>query len=411
MSPRPFQTGHQATSSPRARRWGFWAAPALLATVLAGGALSQGRAPFQVTIKDDNPVLSEEAVGPLDPVRRINYQPTGMGSQVQGANNETLHLSHFSSFHIDGQVYQGQPGGGRYEYMNRPLPRGKGGKDREGFESVFLSGTDLRITCTVSVVPTKPATRGAKRLRDAVLIHYRIENKGNRPHRFGLRVYMDVFVVNNDGALFAAPTHPGKILDGMILKGKELPPYLQMLQIPNLKNPGYVSHMTFDLGNRIEKPDRVVLSRFGAAGVWDLPVFMAGGDSAMAAFWEPKEIKPGAKREIAYAYGKGIATSPESEGAVKLALGGSFEPGKAFDVTAYVTDPATGQFLTLDLPAGMALVQGPQTQPVPEVPGDEATSVVRWRARVLRPGAFPLRVRSSTGITQGKTVTVTPAGR
>src|SRR5262249_13155964 len=150
----------------------------------------------------------------------------------------------------------------------------------------------------------------------------------------------------------AAPTIPGKILDGMELKGKQLPPYLQMLQIPDLKNPGYVSHMTFDLGKRIDRPDRVVLSRFGAAGVWDLPIFMAGGDSAMAAFWEPKEIKPGGKREIAYAYGKGVAVSPESEGAVRLALGGSFEPGKAFDVTAYVADPATGQFLTLELPAG-----------------------------------------------------------
>jgi hypothetical protein len=411
MSPRPIQTGQRPTSSPRSRRWGFWAAPALLATVLTGGAFSQGRAPFQVTIKDNNPVLSEEAVGPLDPVRRINYQSTGMGAQVHGANNEMLHLGHMSSFKIDNQVFQGQPGGGRYEYLNRPLPRGKGGKDREGFESAFLSGTDLRITCTVSVVPTRPVTRGAKRLRDAVLVHYLIENKGNRPHTFGVRVYMDVFVVNNDGALFAAPTYPGKILDGMVLQGKKLPPYLQMLQIPNLQNPGYVTHMTFDLGNRIDKPDRVVLSRFGAGGGWDYPVFAAGGDSAMAAFWEPKEIKPGAKRAIAYAYGKGIAVSPESEGAVKLALGGSFEPGKAFDVTAYVTDPATGQFLTLDLPAGMALVQGPQTQPVPEVPGAEATSVVRWRARVLRPGAFPLRVRSSTGITQSKTVTVTPAGR
>src|SRR5262249_48134399 len=148
MSPQPFQSGHQTTSSPRARRWGFWAAPALLATVLAGGALSQGPAPLPVTIKDDNPGPSGGAGRPPDPVQRIKFQPTGMGAQVQGANSETLHLGHVSSFKIDNQVFQGQPGGGRYEYMNRPLPRGKGAKDREGFESAFLSGPDLRVTCT-----------------------------------------------------------------------------------------------------------------------------------------------------------------------------------------------------------------------------------------------------------------------
>jgi hypothetical protein len=58
----------------------------------------------------------------------------------------------------------------------------------------------------------------------------------------------------------------------------------------------------------------------------------------------------------------------------------------------------------------MALVQGPQVQPVPEPPGEDPVSLVRWRARVLRPGEFPLRVRSSTGVTQGKHITVRPAG-
>jgi hypothetical protein len=129
----------------------------------------------------------------------------------------------------------------------------------------------------------------------------------------------------------------------------------------------------------------------------------------MGVFWEPKTIKPGGKREIAYAYGQGIATSPENEGRVQLALGGSFEPGKRFDLTAYVTDPAPGQSLMLELPEGMALVEGKVSQPVPEAPGDVAYSLVRWRARVLRPGQYAVRVRSSTGVTQGKLITVTSA--
>jgi hypothetical protein len=395
----------------RGRRWAAGLLALGLAGTLAGTGLTHGpapKSPVKVSFKDDKPVLNEEAAAPVDPVRRIQYGSTGLGATVRSERNETLHLSHFPSFHIDGQFFQNQPPG-RYEYLNRPLPRGKGRKDREGFQSAFIVN-DLRITCSVSLVPTKPATKGAKRRMDSVLIHYLVENKGNRPHKFGLRIYMDVYVINNDGAQFAAPTMPGKILNGVELKGKQLPPYVQLLQVPNLKNPGYVAHLTLDLGNKIEKPERVVLTQHGQGfGRWEMEAVVAG-DTALGVFWEPKDIKPGGKREMAYGYGQGIVPSPESEGAVKLALGGSFEPGKAFDVTAYVTDPAAGQSLTLELPAGMALVEGPPTQPVPEPPGEEATSLVRWRARVLRLGEFPLRVRSSTGVTQGKTVTVTPAG-
>jgi hypothetical protein len=92
-----------------------------------------------------------------------------------------------------------------------------------------------------------------------------------------------------------------------------------------------------------------------------------------------------------------------------MALGGSLEPGKRFNVTAYVTDPAPGQFLTLELPAGMTLVDGKACQPVPAAPSEEPSSMVVWQARVLHPGEFAVRVRSSTGVTQGKHVTITRA--
>ena len=417
MSPHTFLSGTQPGLPRQARTRGARAVLALFAVAVVGSAFSQGpapRSPFKVTFKDEKAVVSEEASAPLDPTPHIRYQANGMGVQINTELGQTLHLSHFPTFSIDGQISQQQPPG-QYQFINRALPRGKGRKDRQGFESCIVSG-DLRITCTVSLTPTKPPVKGAgaKRRLDAVLIQYLIENKGTRAHKVGVRIYMDVYVINNDGALFAAPTKPDMVLDGIILKGKELPPYLQMLQVPNLKNPGFVSHMTFDLGSKAEKPERVVLTRHGAGGAfggWDMPAMMAGGDSATGVFWEPKNIPPGGKRELSYAYGQGVAISPESEGLVKLALGGSFEPGKAFDVTAYVTDPPQGQSLTLELPPGMALVEGPRTQPVLEVPGEEPYSLVRWRARVLRPGEFPLRVRSSTGVTQVKTVTVTPAGR
>jgi hypothetical protein len=140
-------------------------------------------------------------------------------------------------------------------------------------------------------------------------------------------------------------------------------------------------------------------------GQWDGGVQQAGGDSAMAVFWEPKEVKAGVKKKLAYAFGQGIAPSPQGDGNVAIALGGSFEPGKLFTVTAHVLDPAPGQSLILELPAGMERVEGKERQPVPVA--EDANSMVLWKARVLRPGQFNLRVHSSTGVTQTKIVTIT----
>jgi hypothetical protein len=376
----------------------------LLGLAVATALAQEQTRPVQVTVKDEKAVVVEPVL-PVDPVPRIRFQPTGLGVSVNGENGETLHLSHFPSLLIDGQYLQ-QAQGGNAEYVNRPLPK-KGPKDRDGFSSKFNFAGGLSVTATVTLVPTRPQDKSAKRRLDAVLVHYLIENKGNQPHKFGLRVYMDTFIIDNDGCLFAAPTMPGKVLDGIELKGKQLPPYVQLLQRPDLKAPGFVAHLTLDLGPKLEKPDRVVLSRHGTAFAgWDMQVMQAMGDSGLGVYWEPKEIKPGGKREFAYGYGQGLVPSPESEGRVQLALGGSFAPGKLFTVTAFVHDPVPGQHLKLDLPAGMELVEGKESQPVPEARDGEPGSVVLWRARVLRYGEFPVRVHSSTGVTQGKVVTI-----
>jgi hypothetical protein len=389
----------------RLARRGAGALLAVAALAALGTASSQQPAPpVRVTVEDEKAVIRDpDASVPVEPGRGIQYTPSGLSVAIRTERNETLHLSHFPTLNIDGKLYQyGQ--GGRPEVNNRPLPAGKG-RQREGFQSIYHFG-DVQVTATFTLVPSKPPAPGAKRRLDTILIHYLLENKGKQTRKIGLRVYMDTYVVTNDGCQFAAPTMPGKILNGVELKGKTLPDYVQLLQVPNLKAPGYVAHLTLSLGSRIEKAERVVLTQHGTGfNTWDMPA-IAAGDTGLGVFWEPKEIKPGAKREIAYGYGRGIASSPESEGLVNLTLGGSFEPGKRFTVAARVADPAPGQSLRLELPLGMELLEGPQVQPVPGPANDEGTSLVMWTARVQRPGAFTVRVHSSTGVTQGKIVTI-----
>ncbi len=387
---------------------------AMLAGFFAVAAFAQepaAKSPVRVTIKDEKPSDVPMVVighsGPIDPTQHIQVQSQGNMMVNLQVNNQTLQLGFIQTlFSIDGQyMYPGNPPG-RLTVQNQPLPKKKDGKPRSGTMSVCEVGK-LTITQEIEVVPTKARKLGEKRRLDSVMITYFVDNQDTKPHKVGMRIFMDVFIVDNDGALFAAPNQPGKILDGVELKGKLMPDYLQFLQRPDLKNPGFVAHMTLNFGKAFEMPDRIVLTRLGTQmGQWDLGVQQAMGDSAMGVFWEPKEIKAGAKKKLAYGYGQGIAPSPQGDGNVAVALAGSFEPGKLFTVTAHVVDPAPGQSLTLELPAGMERVEGNERQAVP-ISADDANSMVLWKARVLNPGQFNVRVRSSTGITQTKIVTIT----
>jgi hypothetical protein len=257
------------------------------------------------------------------------------------------------------------------------------------------------------MVAARAKKPGDKRLMNTMMINYSLENKSKRSQSVGVRVYMDTFVIDNDGCLFAAPTIPNKLLDGMVLQAKTLPAYLQMLQRPDLKNPGFVSHLTLDMGSRFDKVQKIVLTRHGAGfNGWDMPAFASMGDSAIGVYWEAKELKPGSKREIAYAYGEGIAVPTDSEGRFQISLGGSFEPGKLCTISALVADPAHGQSVALDLPAGIQLVEGKAIQPVATLIDGQELSAVVWKARVLQPGDHRVQVRSSTGVTQAKIISV-----
>jgi hypothetical protein len=406
--------GRKTTCCCLGAAWTRGALVILAAGAFALMALAQGPAdeippsPFEVKIKDESKQINVEPVLPVDPVQHVqfNAQPNMMINLR--VDNKTLHLGTIQTLlNIDGRpMFPGNPPG-RLVLINAPLPNKPGQKRKPGVMSVYEIGK-VSITQMVEVVATKPRTQGQKRRLDSVLVKYIVDNKDTMPHKVWVRIFMDVFIVNNDGALFAAPNQPGKILDGVWLKGKQVPEYLQFLQMPNLKNPGFVAHMTFNFGHGYEMPSRVLLTRLQGFGLnWELNPFMAMGDSAMGVYWEPAEIRPGSKRMMAYAYGEGIAPKLEGDGQLAVVLGGSFEPGKLFSVAAFVQDPSPGQTLTLELPPGIERVEGKEKQPVPVV-DDSGNTMVLWKARVLRAGEFPLRVRSSTGFTATKLISVIP---
>jgi hypothetical protein len=356
--------------------------------------------PVKVKIVDEKKV---EAVLPLDPAKAVTYQAAfGLGLMVR-VDNQQMHLGNITTqFKIDSQIVYPN-----VQLQPMPLPKTLSGKTRDGVMQKFQHGA-IEVTQTMEVVPGKPVKDGQKRRLDTVLVRYTIENKDKQPHEVATRVLMNSLIANSRNIQFAAPTEPDKLLNGVELKDAKVPPYVRLLQNADLKNPGMTGVLSYRLNKNWEMPSRLVMGRLQIVGgdAWTYSALPANGFSAVVTYWAGKAIKPGEKRELAYAYGGGIAGNPENEGAVKLVLGGSFEPGKLFTLAAYVDDPAPGQSLTLELPAGMERVEGKESQPL-AAPSEENPSLVLWKARVLRTGDYRVRVRSSTGLTLTKVISIT----
>jgi hypothetical protein len=395
--------------------WATWIfGPLALSAFIGVVSPGQGQAPaakgFRVQISADKTERGGDGYLPLDPQIRVEYQYTGsmnFGVTGEGKNLTCGPGAAFTMFKIDDQVTFPNAA------VQSPLPPAANNKPRHGTQASWSQG-EIKVTMTLEVVPGRPAikdpTGPQKRRMDALLIKYTVENTGNRPHQFAARMLIDTMCGNNDGAIFAAPTtRPGELLDGVEFRGKEIPDFVEILERPDLKNPGFKGAFTFKLGNKLETPGRVVLTGLAGTGPWDVQVIKAMGDSAVAFFWEPKALEPKAKRELAFAYGQGVACNPEDEGKVSVALAGNFEPNKLFTVTAYVNDPIEGQNLTLELPKGVQRVDGRETQAVPLASPDQENSVVLWRCRVLEPGTFPIRIRSSNGTTLTRELSVSKA--
>lgn len=381
-----------------------------IAVLLSWSAAQETSRPFKVTIKDGKTVVGE-ATMPIDPQQRIQTQYSGanaFGLTVDGRRITcSTNGSVWGTLRVDGNnndPFNDPNFGGRF--LPKSLPATASGKKRLGSESTWAY-QNIQVTQIIETVPSKPSTKGAaveqKRRLDTCRITYILENKDKVPHKVAFKTSIDILIVNNDGALYAAPTtQPGKVLNGVALEGKTLPEYIWVIENPNFANPGFVATMTLK-HSKGENPYKISLSNLGIVGnfqVWD-PLPQAAGDSACALFWAEKEMKPGEKRELVWGYGGGISTSPENEGRVSLGLNGNFDPGKLFTITAHVDDPLPEQALALELPAGIERVEGREIQPVATGP-DLGTGVVLWKARVVRPGDYEIVVRSSTGTVQSK---------
>jgi hypothetical protein len=100
-----------------------------------------------------------------------------------------------------------------------------------------------------------------------------------------------------------------------------------------------------------------------------------------------------------------IAQPTAAEGNFQLELAGDFTPGKVFTVSTKVASPVPGQHLTLVLPAGLERIEGPLVQPV------QANAPIAWKVKIDAPGKYSVGVKSTTGVTQRKTLLIEAPNR
>jgi hypothetical protein len=376
--------------------------------------------------KDSNPGGGGGKEGfevPIDPTPRIQYVFDGKNDfgvtviRDQLGNNTHKLLTYSGSgqtnstvLKIDGMVQQ-FGFGGNWLQRDPPVP------GRNNCKFIWQHNLSrVEITQVLDIVPSmQPADVGGvqKRLLDTCLVAYQIENKDTRPHTVGFRMQVDTLIGNNDGVPFAVPGLPGLVNTSADYWADKVPDFIQALEFPDVRNPGTVAHMTVKLGRGFEPPGRVSLTHWpGMNFNWEIPVQNMFNDSAIVLYWNEKQLQPGEKRKIGFAYGLGsVSSTPDAGGPAPggsklgLTLSGSFEPGEEFTVSAYVSNPQAGQTVTLNLPAGLKRVQGEQTQTVQQ-PVGAASSLVTWKVSVEKVGRYDLSVQSSTGAVQRRTITI-----
>lgn len=328
--------------------------------------------------------------------KRLTY------SEIGGTNNTCVR--------VDGEdrIFGFAPG--EWRVREAEPPRRADGKAVQGRICVWEYVTDqVLVTQTVEIVPGEQTSASAeRRFLDTCRVVYRIENRDRKSHNIGLRFLLDTYIGSNDGVPF---TIPGvrTLCDTMydFPRPSEVPDFIQALESGDIDKPGTVAHLTLQLGGGIEAPSRVLLSQWRNVVAWDVPGVAMDKDSGVTMYWPEESLGPGKSRSVGFALGLGNLTSGGS-GRLALTLGGRYEPGREFTVTAYVRDPAPGQTLKLELPPGLQLSGGEAEQTVPPLPAlsTNRNSPVTWRVRAVRPGTHTLTVRSSTGGSQSQPVVV-----
>lgn len=252
---------------------------------------------------------------------------------------------------------------------------------------------DLIVSQHISIIPNQYTNRD-----DVVEFFYTVENTSDTPHDVGIRIMFDTMLGNNDHAPFRLPAL-GDVTTETDLFGDEIPEFWQAFD--SLTNPNVIAQGTLKL-DKTSTPDRVRFTNWGSAtsNPWDYvrPAGSGNGDSAVCLYWNEKSVGKDDVFSCKTFYGLS-ALQQDLRPPLAVALSGATKlevvegsDGKEeyspnpFTVTAYIQNIGTGAAentnITLNLPAGMEVLDGNRTISLGDIPVGTKQHQVSWRVKV-----------------------------
>jgi hypothetical protein len=218
---------------------------------------------------------------------------------------------------------------------------------------------------------------------DTMRVTYALKNTGSTAHEVGIRVMLDTLIGGNDGVPFIVPGREGMVTEPLVMRGPDVPDFVQSLEREDLRNPGVIVDIGLYPHEGEERPSELVLTHWpGGDAEWDYDRSEPfGHDSAAGIYYEPRPLLPGQTRSVGFSYGLGTISSTATKNArLSLTAGGPIRAGSSFWFVALVNSPRPGQTVTLTLPDGLTL-RRPVTSSQ-EVKGSGAYTQLSWLVEV-----------------------------
>lgn len=171
--------------------------------------------------------------------------------------------------------------------------------------TVWTTGK-IKITQILEIIPGKTDKL------DTLLVRYHLENNDTRAHKVGMRIMVDsaIGTPDNDGVPFRYAGGKDLVTTFKDFPEGSVPEWAEALEKPDQKDPGTITIMQLKVGKGLDAPNRASITMWPGAVPrdWEIPLESFGPDGAkrdscIVMYWNPKEIKPGEKRSLGYAYG------------------------------------------------------------------------------------------------------------
>jgi hypothetical protein len=101
-----------------------------------------------------------------------------------------------------------------------------------------------------------------------------------------------------------------------------------------------------------------------------------------------------------------VASGEQAQGRIGLSVGGTLVRGYDFTVTALVSDAKPGETVTLELPEGIKLVRGDQTQTIPPPSTASGHSPVSWKVQAEKAAFYDIKASLSNKMSQKITIEI-----